>query len=62
MESYTILSGPDEEGKVSVRRASDGKVAVCKRSWLVPATETTYHALNRTKAIRLDGLEWTTKE
>lgn len=61
MEKYTIASAADAKGKVSVRRVSDGKVARCKLSWLEPLTDKTYQAKSKTKAIRLDGLEWTTE-
>ena len=63
---YVMLGGPDASGKVSVRRLSDQKVAVCKATWLKPDTRAgvaagTMIARSRTKAIRMDGLEWTTE-
>ena len=61
MEKYTIASASDAKGQVSVRRVSDGKVARCKLSWLEQANENEWVAKSKTKAIRLDGLEWTTE-
>jgi hypothetical protein len=61
MEKYAITSAADAKGKVSVRRVSDGKVARCKLSWLEQLTETEWVAKNKTKALRMDGLEWTTE-
>ena len=60
MEIYTILPGTEDNGKVTVRRASDGKAARCKLAWLekVAGTES-YRARSETKALRMDGLEWT---
>ncbi len=61
MKKYVILSGPDKAGMVSIRRVSDGLVARCKQTWLEQATETEWVAASRVKAIRLDGLDWTTE-
>ena len=61
MEKYTIVSGPDAKQKATVKRTSDGKVSRCKLAWLEQVTETTYQAKSKTKAIRLDGLEWATE-
>lgn len=61
MEKYTIASASDAKGQVSVRRESDGKVTRCKLSWLVKLADETYQAKSKTKAIRMDGLEWTTE-
>ena len=63
---YVILGEPDASGKVSVRRLSDQKVTVCKASWLKPDTRAgaaaeTMIARSKVKAIRMDGLEWTTE-
>ena len=61
MEKYTIVWEPDEKGEVAVRRASDGRLAMCKRSWLKPfaGAEGTFVPRSKVKAIRLDGLDWT---
>ena len=59
--TYTILDVPPVRGRVLIKRTSDGKVARCKLTWLEQVTETTYQARSKTKAIRLDGLEWTTE-
>ena len=61
MVKYLVTSAADAKGRVSVRRVSDGKVSQCKLSWLEQANETEWVAINDTKAIRLDGLEWTTE-
>lgn len=61
METYVIISDPDKEGKVGIRRASDKKVSRCKLTWLVNVSGGVYAAKSNTKAIRLDGLEWTTE-
>lgn len=58
MEKYTILSDAGKDGKVDVKRVSDGMTARCKLSWLVQVNETEWQAKSRVKAIRLDGLEW----
>jgi len=61
MEKYTVTSAADGKGKVSIRRVSDGKVSRCKLTWLEQANETEWVAKNDTKALRMDGLEWTTE-
>jgi len=61
MERYLVTSAADAAGKVSVRRVSDGKVGRCKLSWLEQANETEWVARSKTKAIRMDGLEWKTE-
>ena len=61
MEKYTITTASDDKGKVSVRRVSDGKSSRCKLSWLEQANENEWVAKSKTKAIRMDGLEWTTE-
>ena len=61
METYAILSAPDADGKVSVKRVSDGMVSRCKSSWLSPVSPNVFQAASRTKAIRLEGLEWSTE-
>lgn len=59
METYAIVSAANADGKATVRRASDGKVARCKLSWLETVTDGVFQARSKTKAIRLDGLDWT---
>lgn len=62
MEKYMVLADhPDDDGKVRVRRESDGMVTRCKLSWLKPGDDGKHLAKSKTKAIRLDGLEWTTE-
>jgi len=61
MEKYLILTAPDADGKVKIRRLSDGLVTTCKAKWLKPADGETYQARSKTKAIRLDGLDWVTE-
>lgn len=61
METYTVVNAPAVRGKALIKRASDGKVARCKLTWLEPVSGETYQARSKTKAIRLDGLEWTTE-
>ena len=58
MEKYAIIAGPDAKETVTVKRASDGLVARCKLAWLEQVTETTYQAKSKTKALRMDGLDW----
>lgn len=60
-DKYTVLTDAGKDGKVKIKRASDGKVSRCKLSWLEQLTETEWVAKNNTKAIRLDGLEWATE-
>ena len=60
METYTVVNAPAVRGKALIKRASDGKVARCKLTWLELVSGETYQAKSKTKAIRLDGLEWTT--
>ena len=62
MEKYTVVSAAAADGKATIRRESDGKVTRCKLSWLEPLTDNTYQAKSKTKAVRLEGLEWTTEE
>ena len=63
MEKYQVLDVPEIDGKKLVKRSSDGLIARCKMSWLIPYGETGFYvAKNNTKAIRLDGLEWKTEE
>lgn len=63
MEKYQIIAGPDKRDRVTVRRASDGWTARCKLGWLEPDEETEglYEAKDKTKAIRMDDLEWRQK-
>jgi len=61
MEKYTIVDASAVSGKVLIKRASDGKVARCKLTWLELVSGETYQAKSKTKAIRLEGLEWTTE-
>jgi len=61
MEKYTVVSAESADGKALIRRVSDGKVSRCKLSWLVKLADETYQAKSKTKAIRMDGLEWTTE-
>jgi len=61
METYTVVNAPAVRGKALIKRASDGKVARCKLTWLELVSGETYQARSKTKAIRLDGLEWTTE-
>lgn len=61
MEKYNIISEAGKDKKVAVRRLSDGKVSRCKPTWLAHVSGEVYHPKNDTKAIRLDGLEWTTE-
>lgn len=63
---YEIISAPDANGKVTVRRLSDGKIAKCKPSWLKVANvggapNAAMMASSHVKAIRLSGLDWTTE-
>lgn len=63
---YEIISEVDANGKVTVRRLSDGKIAKCKPSWLKVANvggapNAAMIAASRVKAIRLSGLDWTTE-
>ncbi len=58
METYIVQNEADADGKVFVRRVSDNKTARCKMSWLETAEGGTYQAISKTKAIRMDGLEW----
>jgi len=62
MEKYVILSGAGKDGKVSVRRVSDGKVSRCKLTWLEQINETEWAAKSNTNDIRMYCLEWTTEE
>jgi hypothetical protein len=56
---YKFLSQPDEKGYAAVRRLSDEKTARARISWLKPGPETgQYIPASRTKAIRLECLEW----
>ena len=58
-ETYTVVDATPVRGRVLLKRASDGKVARCKLSWLEPVSgQTCYQAKSKTKSIRLDGLEW----
>lgn len=61
-ETYNILSSPDAKDMVKVRRVSDRLVTQCKRGWLACVSGDVFRAINKTKAIRLDGLEWATEE
>lgn len=61
MEKYNVISEVGKDKKVAVRRLSDGKVARCKPLWLELVSGEVYQAKSKTKAIRLDGLEWTTE-
>lgn len=61
METYIVLETVGNDGKASVKRVSDGKLSRCKLSWLESAGGDKYRARSKTKAIRLDGLEWTTE-
>ena len=61
METYTVVNAPAVRGKALIKRASDGKVARCKLTWLELVSGETYQARSKTKASRLDGLEWTTE-
>ena len=64
MEHYNILDTVGNDGKVSVKRLSDGLLSRCKPGWLTPIKETpgVFKARSKTKAIRLDGLDWATEE
>ena len=59
METYNILETEGNDGKVSVKRLSDGLLSRCKPGWLRLVTPGIYEARSKTKAIRLDGLDWT---
>ena len=61
METYTIVDASAVSGKVLIKRASDGLVARCKLTWLELVSGETYQARSKTKAVRLDGLDWTTE-
>ena len=61
METYTVVNAPAVRGKALIKRASDGKIARCKLTWLELVSGETYQARSKTKAIRLAGLEWTTE-
>lgn len=58
MEKYTVLVEQDESGYVTVKRVRDGKTARCKASWLRGVGNGDYVPRSRTKALRLDGLDW----
>lgn len=58
-ETYIILETAGNDGKASVKRVSDGMIARCKPGWLSPVKPGVFKAKSNTKAIRLDGLEWT---
>ena len=60
MEKYTVVNVPAVRGRALIRRASDGLMARCKLTWLELVSGETYQARSKTKALRLDGLEWTT--
>lgn len=63
MEKYTVTDAPKIKGKMLIKRQSDGLVARCKMSYLEPyGDKGVYVAASKTKAIRLDGLEWATEE
>lgn len=61
--TYTIILGPDNQKKVTVKRASDGLVSRCYFRWLepVPGSDTVYQAKSKVMAIRMGNLEWTTE-
>lgn len=61
MGKYTIVDASAVSGKVLIKRASDGLVARCKLTWLELVSGETYQAKSKTKAVRLDGLDWTTE-
>ncbi len=61
MEEYNILETVGQDGMVAVKRLSDGLLSRCKPSWLRLTKPGVYEARSETKAIRLDGLEWTTE-
>lgn len=61
MEEYNILSDVEQDGKAVVKRLSDGLFSRCKPSWLRTVKPGIYEARSKTKAIRMDGLEWTTE-
>lgn len=61
MEGYSIVNVPAVRGLVLVKRASDGLVARCKLTWLELVSGETYQARSKTKAVRMDGLEWKTE-
>jgi len=60
-EEYNILETEGQDGMVAVKRLSDGMLSRCKPSWLRSKKPGVYEARSKTKAIRLDGLEWTTE-
>ena len=64
MEKYSVmLDVPVVAGKTLIRRVSDNLVARCKMSYLSRyGTGNLYVAASKTKAIRLDGLDWATEE
>lgn len=62
MEKYSVISTEEVDGKILVMRLSDSLRARCKLSWLAAGGGTNvYVARSNTKAIKLDGLEWTTE-
>ena len=63
MEKYAIVDPKVVKGKVRIRRLSDNLIAWCKPGWLKASGQPDVHVpRSKTKAIRLDGLDWTTEE
>ena len=58
---YNVLSQVGGDRLVAVRRLTDGLVSRCKPTWLRLLRDDIYEPSSKTKAIRLDGLEWTTE-
>ena len=58
MEKYTVALETDESGLATVKRVRDGKTARCKMSWLRAIGNGDYVPKSRTKALRVDGLDW----
>ena len=60
MEKYLIISEADAEGKVIVKRLSDGQVTMCKPSWLTPLLSKSgvFKPKSKAKALHLENLDW----
>lgn len=58
MDKYTILIEADETGFATVKRISDGKSARVKVAWMKPIGGGDCVPRSRTKAIRLQMLDW----
>ena len=58
-DKYDLITAPSEQGYATYRRVSDGKVTLVKTSWFKPSPDGDgLVPASRTKALRLDGMEW----